>query len=121
MFAFGIYDRTTHNLFLARDRTGIKRIYYHSGSAGFSFASELKGILTDRRIPRRMDYRALADYVVFGFSMPPKTLFLDCCELEPGTWMEGCRNSIGAARWWEWARINHAKNRVSVLCERVAA
>ena len=117
MFAFAIYDRTTHNLFLARDRTGIKPLYYHSGSAGFSFASELKGILTDRRIPRRVDYRALADYVVFGFSMPPKTLFLDCYELEPGTWMEVSRNSIRTARYWQWSRIKQAKNGVSVLEE----
>ncbi len=56
MFALAIYDTQARDLFFARDRTGIKPHYYHSGPSGFFFGSELKAILRVPDIPRRLNY-----------------------------------------------------------------
>src|SRR6266705_550343 len=71
MFAFAVYDENTRTLFLARDRTGIKPLYYYWGPLGFFFGSELKAILSNPEIPRRVNHRALADHFVFGYPLPP--------------------------------------------------
>jgi asparagine synthase (glutamine-hydrolysing) len=115
MFAFAIYDETKQQLFLARDRTGIKPLYYHLGPAGFFFASELKAMLMHTKIPRRVNYRALADYVVFGFPLAPATFFADCHEVEPGTWMVVSRSGIRTGRYWKWSRGNPITNGAPVL------
>jgi len=70
--------------FLARDRTGIKPLYYHCGPSGFLFGSELKAILRVPGVPRRLDYQAFADFLVLGYPLAPKTMFSDLSELEPG-------------------------------------
>ena len=104
MFAFAVYDRVDDTLFLARDRTGIKPLYYHAGSRGFYFASELKAILTVPDIARRLSYRALADYLVFGYPLLPDTFFHDIKELEPGAWLQISPSGIIRGRFWNWQR-----------------
>jgi asparagine synthase (glutamine-hydrolysing) len=104
MFAIAIYDTQARELFLARDRTGIKPLYYHSGPSGFFFGSELKAVLCVSDIPRRIDYPALADFLVLGYPLLPKTLFSDLFELEPGTWLRVSRNGMAKRRYWTWTQ-----------------
>jgi asparagine synthase (glutamine-hydrolysing) len=104
MFAFAIYDRSADTLFLARDRTGIKPLYYHSGPNGVAFASELKALLDLQDIPRRLDYAALADYLVLGYPLLPATFFRDLNELEPGTWLIASPAGMSRGRFWAWDR-----------------
>lgn len=108
MFAFAVYDEHTHTLFLARDRTGIKPLYYAAESKGFFFGSELKAILGTGSIAPRVDFRALADFFVLGYPLLPATFFKGCRELEPGTWLEVTRERISAGRYWSWARSEEA-------------
>jgi asparagine synthase (glutamine-hydrolysing) len=104
MFAFAIYDVRERRLFLARDRTGIKPLYYHAGKGGFFFGSEIKAVLA-APVPRRLDYRALADFLRLGYPLLPATMFADIQELEPGSWMEVTSDSgIRRGRFWEWKR-----------------
>lgn len=103
MFAFAIYDRRGQELFLARDKVGIKPLYYHDGPAGFYFASEPKSILSNASVPRRFNYAALHDYLVYGYPLHPKTFFLDIQELEPGSWLRKSDNSA-TGRYWTWER-----------------
>jgi len=105
MFAVAIYDTQEHEVFLARDRTGIKPMYYHCGPSGFLFGSEIKAILRVPGVPRRLDYQALADFLVLGYPLAPKTMFLDVRELEPGTSLRASRQGIEKRRFWSWLQL----------------
>ena len=65
MFAFAISDHERGELFLARDRLGIKPLYYVDGPDGFAFASELKALFQDARVARRPDVDALRRFLLF--------------------------------------------------------
>lgn len=66
MFVFALYDATRQTLFLARDRAGEKPLYLFHAEGELRFASELKGLLADRAIPRRMNRDSLDCYLSFG-------------------------------------------------------
>jgi asparagine synthase (glutamine-hydrolysing) len=85
MFAFGLWDRNQEILFLARDRLGIKPLYYASLDDGtFIFASELKGLLAHSKLSREMDPHAIEEYFSFGYIPEPKTIFKQAFKLSPG-------------------------------------
>ena len=85
MFAFGLWDRNQETLFLARDRLGIKPLYYASLEDGtFIFASELKGLLAHSALSREMDPYAIEEYFSFGYIPEPKTIFKQAFKLSPG-------------------------------------
>jgi asparagine synthase (glutamine-hydrolysing) len=86
MFAFAIWDARQRKLFLARDRVGIKPLYYYCDGRRLLFASELKAILADPAVPRELDMRALADYLVYGYIPLNKTIFREVKKLLPGHW-----------------------------------
>jgi asparagine synthase (glutamine-hydrolysing) len=106
MFAFAIYDIDEHELFMARDRTGIKPFYYYAGENGFYFGSELKAILSFEENPRRINFQALSDFLVLGYPLLPSTFFSDIYELEPGTWLKLTSKGIRKGRFWNWERIS---------------
>ena len=84
MFAFAIWDERQQKLFVARDRFGIKPLYYYHDQGQFMLASEIKAIVEDDAVPRQADMRGLADYLFAGRALGSKTLFRDILELEPG-------------------------------------
>ncbi|MBI3090379.1 MAG: asparagine synthase (glutamine-hydrolyzing) [Candidatus Tectomicrobia bacterium] len=104
MFAFAVYDSEQRLLFLARDRTGIKPLYYHAGVNGFYFASEIKALLTVPHLPRRLNYAALGDYCVLGYPVAPATFFADIHELPPGAWLEVSPRGLTRRTYWSWER-----------------
>ena len=67
MFAFAIWDPAARQLFLARDRAGEKPLFYHCEGGRFGFASELKALLRDPALPRRLDREALEYYLAYGY------------------------------------------------------
>ncbi len=85
MFAFGLWDRNQETLFLARDRLGIKPLYYALLEDGtFIFASELKGLLAHPSLSREMDPHAIEEYFSYGYVPEPKTIFKQAFKLSPG-------------------------------------
>lgn len=84
MFAFGIYDRAEDRLYLARDRFGIKPLFYAELSGGIVFASEIKAILESGLISPRIDLDALEALLAFGYVPAPATLFQGIRSLLPG-------------------------------------
>jgi asparagine synthase (glutamine-hydrolysing) len=104
MFAFALYDSHECRLVLARDRTGVKPLYYHLGPAGFFFGSEIKAILALPAVPRRVNYLALIDFLRLGYPLIPATLFSDIQELEPGTWLELSPGGMQRGGFWSWKR-----------------
>ena len=84
MFAFALWDRNRECLFLARDRVGIKPLYYAELPNGeIAFASELKGITCHRKFERELDPQAVEDYFAFGYIPEPKTIFKRASKLSP--------------------------------------
>lgn len=67
MFVFALYDTEQQILFLARDRAGEKPLYYHYANGTLRFASELKGLLADPTLPRRINPESLDCYLLMGF------------------------------------------------------
>ena len=87
MFAFGIWDCEGRELFLARDRLGVKPLYYTEQAGRLLFASELKSILTHPEIDRQIDYQALDDYLTYLYVPPPRTIFKGIQSLPPGEYL----------------------------------
>lgn len=84
MFAFALWDEPRRRLLLARDRLGVKPLYYHQDGCRLIFASELKAILAAGVGPA-IDPAALADYLTYGFIPSPKTIFQGIQKLPPGS------------------------------------
>lgn len=101
MFAFAIWDRKEQTLFLARDRLGIKPLYYALDGGRFVFASEIKAILASGCIPRTLDYQALSDYLSLGYVPAPKSIFRQIRKLPPAHYCIRSRNSQKTARYWD--------------------
>lgn len=88
MFAFVLYDRRKGIVFGARDRFGQKPLYYHQGPTGFSFASEIKGLLVLPEVSRELDPLALDQFLFHQFVPQPRTLFSEVKKLPAGTCFE---------------------------------
>ena len=83
-FAFAIYDATSRELFLARDRAGEKPLYYKHSVDGFVFASELKALLADPAFPRELDLSALDDYLSYGYVSGEQSILTNTSKLPAG-------------------------------------
>jgi asparagine synthase (glutamine-hydrolysing) len=83
MFAFGILDLERKRLFLARDRFGIKPLYYLHTPSHFLFASELKALVRSRDVARTLDPSAMADYLIYRYVPSPKTIWQGIKKLPP--------------------------------------
>jgi len=83
MFAFAIWDKQKEELFIARDRLGIKPLYYWQNN-GIVFASEIRALLKSNLVPKKLDKKALGDYVAFQTVHAPATILEDVKMLLPG-------------------------------------
>ena len=85
MFAFGLWDRRQEVLFLARDRLGVKPLYYaHLPDGRFLFGSELKSLLEHPGWSRDLDPCAIEEYFALGYVPEPRTIFAGAAKLPPG-------------------------------------
>jgi asparagine synthase (glutamine-hydrolysing) len=84
MFAFAIWDAGRRTLFCARDRLGIKPLYYFSNGRVFAFASEIKALLQHPEIRTEFNATLLAEYLTFGYTSGDATLFSGIRKLMPG-------------------------------------
>jgi asparagine synthase (glutamine-hydrolysing) len=104
MFAFALWDRRRKTLLMARDRLGVKPLYYAELADGrLIFGSELKALLIVPELPRRIDASAVEDYFTFGYVPDPKTIFRDVKKLEPGAYLYVRRGDTGRTpvRYWD--------------------
>jgi len=100
MFAFALWDANKRQLFLARDRIGIKPLYYHHNNDTFIFASELKALLQIKDIPRQLDYQSISDYFSWGFIPAPKTIFRHIKKLLPAHYLLFNEKGLTYRRYW---------------------
>jgi asparagine synthase (glutamine-hydrolysing) len=101
MFAFAIWDENRQRLVLARDRLGIKPLYYRVDGPRVAFASEIKGILVDPAVPRKLDYEALADYLAFQNVFGDKTFFEGIRLLPPGHLLVAEGGHVEIQEYWD--------------------
>ena len=86
MFAFAIWDMRRRTLFLARDRLGVKPLFYSVlGDGSFAFGSELKSLLVLPGLDRSIDPLAVEEYFAYGYVPEPRTIFKSVAKLPPGT------------------------------------
>jgi len=88
MFAFAIWDRRKKSLFLARDRFGIKPLYYRLTNDKLIFASEIKSILEDSGVSRDLNLPGLPEYLAFGYLSGEETFYTGIKKLMPGHTLE---------------------------------
>jgi asparagine synthase (glutamine-hydrolysing) len=84
MFAFAIWDRDRRELFLARDRMGIKPLHYAIVKGELAFASELKALMLYPGIQRQDNITSISKYFTYGYIPAPHTIYDDVFKLEPG-------------------------------------
>ena len=121
MFAFALWDRNRRRLWLVRDRIGIKPLYYYYDAKRLIFASEIKAILEDKSIDRRLNRQALYDYLGFEFVPAPETMFESIYKLPAGhqlIWQDGKAN---LSSYWDLSFVprNLNSHTVDDLAEEV--
>lgn len=124
-FAFAIWDAEHEQLFLARDRLGIRPLYYTFAGGRFLFASEMKAILLDDAVPRRVNPQALADLLSLGYILPGASLFENIQPLPQGHWMTVRAGSQRLQQYWdipfEHEAVGPAPKRPQVYADELRA
>jgi len=102
MFAFAIWDREKETLFIARDRLGIKPLYYRLTSESFLFGSEIKVVLANGGIRPEFNLSALPEYLAFGYLSGAETFYDGILKLMPGHWLELNRHGeLKIQQYWD--------------------
>lgn len=114
MFAFAIWDDNKKTAFIARDRLGIKPLYYYYDSANFVFASECKAILKSGKVDKQLNMVGLSDYLTFRSTPAPNTLFEGISKLLPGHYITIKNNMVENHRYWDIPIQNTSNNHSSV-------
>jgi asparagine synthase (glutamine-hydrolysing) len=101
MFALALWDQRKQKLVLARDRIGIKPLFYGLGKEGIVFGSELKCIRDSDQVRLDIDLTAIADLFTYFYIPGPKTIYRDAYSLEPGHCLTVTRDGIRKKQYWD--------------------
>ncbi|EKD52989.1 MAG: hypothetical protein ACD_61C00186G0026 [uncultured bacterium] len=110
MFAFGLYDQTKDLITLGRDRFGKKPLYYYLDDSTFCFASELKAIVSNPQISKKVsiNYQAIEKFIFYGYIPSPETIYKNIFKLEAATTIQfDIRNwkLTNKKRYWDLGQI----------------
>jgi asparagine synthase (glutamine-hydrolysing) len=111
MFAFAVWDRTRQELFLARDRLGIKPIYYALLGPRLVFASEMKAITGHPEFPRQANLAALSSYLSLRTVIGAETVFTGLHALQPGFFARFAGGRLELRRYWDIPQARAGKDR----------
>jgi asparagine synthase (glutamine-hydrolysing) len=106
MFAFAIWDVVTQELFLIRDRMGVKPLFYYPMADGVLFGSEPKAILAHPSVRPRVNVDGLREMLVLAKN-PEVTIYAGMCEVRPGQVVRVNRNGITKRRYWALTAREH--------------
>jgi asparagine synthase (glutamine-hydrolysing) len=102
MFAFAIWDSRKRRLFIARDRLGIKPLYYRLTAGSLLFGSEIKTILCCPGVRPEFQADVLPEYLAFGYLSGARTFYAGIQKLMPGHWMEVDESGVARIeRYWD--------------------
>ncbi len=100
-FAVAIWDKKEEKLFIARDRVGIRPLFYTVANGVLYFASEIKALFRNREVKRELNPQNLSQIYTFWTAITPSTAFRDINELSPGHYMTFCRDGLTVHKFWE--------------------
>jgi asparagine synthase (glutamine-hydrolysing) len=103
MFAFAIWDTKKRQLFLVRDRLGIKPLYYAQTPSGLLFASEIKSILKSGWIDPKINYQTAPEFFAFGYVTNENTMFHGIKKIQPGHWLTFSETGVSEKQYWNIA------------------
>jgi asparagine synthase (glutamine-hydrolysing) len=106
MFAFAIWDASEKELFIARDRLGIKPLYYYHTDKAFIFASELKALMAFAPFERQIDCASFHLYLHYQYIPAPRTIFENTYKLEPGSSLILSNGNLAKKQWWTLPGMN---------------
>lgn len=101
MFAFAIWDSVTKTLFLARDRVGIKPLYYYLDETFISFGSEMKAMMVDPAVRREIDLAMIDRFLAYYYVPGSETLLRNFFKLDPGHWLLVQDGRIQIQSYWD--------------------
>lgn len=102
MFAIALWDAKKRQLWLIRDRIGVKPLYYSIHHGRITFASEIKALLADEEQDRSLNEEALYYYLSFNATPAPHTLFSGIQKVAPSTWLRISEDGhVQASRYWD--------------------
>jgi asparagine synthase (glutamine-hydrolysing) len=105
MFAFALWDKQTETLWLARDRMGVKPLYFFNQEKTFAFSSEKRSLLSSDLISRKIDHQSLFEYLSYQSTGYPNTIINNIQELKAGTYFKITRSSIDSVAYWKLTDI----------------
>ncbi len=101
IFGFAIWDKRAQRLVVARDRMGVKPLYYMQTKKGWAFGSEIKSLLALPSAPRTLDLDAATQFFRLGFVPAPRTLFQGIQKLPAGWRLVAERGKVQVQRYWD--------------------
>ncbi len=101
MFAFALWDSKNQTLFLCRDRLGIKPLFYCWDGKSLYFASEIKSILCNPEVSKKMDWNALNLYLTLNYIPGPYTIFKKIKKLDPGCYIIVRKEGLEIKQYWD--------------------
>ena len=101
MFAFAVWDDVEKTLTLARDRAGIKPLYYAKAGDNLIFASEIKAILATGLVKAELDREGLDQYLTFLWTPDPQTVFKNIHKLPPAHYLQWKNSEVVIREWWD--------------------
>lgn len=99
-FAIALWDTVRQRLLLARDRMGIRPLFYVEAEGHLRFASEVKSLFLDETIKREINLRALDQIFTYWVTLPPETIFAGVSQLPPGHYLIADRHGVTTRPYW---------------------
>jgi len=123
MFGFAVWDARSRRLFLARDRLGIKPLYFTQAGNTLIFASEIKAILQHPAVEVRLNVEALNNYLSLKYVPAPQTMFNGISSLPPGCTLTCDSKGLRVRRYWDLSFANRRDGRLpeAVYAEQLEA
>ncbi|MFN0188044.1 MAG: asparagine synthase (glutamine-hydrolyzing) [Bacteroidia bacterium] len=100
MFAIAIYDKLSGDLYLFRDRVGIKPLVYYWDGKNIAFASEIKSLTCTNKIPQVLNKKSVNDFLHLGFIPAPNTIYENVYKLNPGFYLKLSSEGLEKIQYW---------------------
>ncbi len=101
IFSIAIFDKSEQKLTLARDRLGVKPLYYFKNEVCFAFGSEIKSLLKYECVNSTLNHHSFHEFIYYGYGLGEKTMYNDIFKLESGSLIEISKNSYSISYYWK--------------------